>query len=258
MIEKEIKLKIIDYIKINHRQTHLWLKEHIAKKFGVEINPNTIRTWKRLNNCLTDRKGCQADWIKYIRANYLKHSDKELATILINKFKRPVSYLTVRHLRKKYLCFRPKPKKYRTVKEVRKCLYCGSDIKITCRNPKQKFCRLSCFHKYSVNNTNKRNLEIATPDKVKTFFKEWYSFINKVIFENKGSLHFQDVEEVKSDCIQQIPSLVYWLEQHNYKSKQRINGYIAETVKNCIRRKLKKVIQIQNNEIPLEWVSYKI
>ena len=200
-------------------------------------------------------KGCRADWIKYIRANYLKHSDKELAVILTNKFKRPVSYFEVIRLRKKYLCFRPK--KYRTVREIRKCLYCGADIKITCRNPKQKFCRLSCFHKYSVNNTNKRNLEIA-PDKVKHFLKEWYPFINKVILDNKGSLHFQDVEEVKSDCIQQIPSLIYWLEQHNYSSKQHIKGYIAKAVNNCIRRKLKKVIQIQNNEIPLEWVSYKI
>lgn len=255
MYNKEQKQKIIDYIKINHSQTYIWLQNHIVKKFGVEINGNTIRTWKRQYNCLTNRPKCKVEWIKYIRANWCKHSDKKLAQILICKFNRSISYHTVRHIRHKYLCYRPKRPHYRTVKEVRKCLYCGNEIKITCRNPKQKFCCKKCYYMYRSRNTNKRNLEIATPDKVKQFFKDWYPFINRICYDKKGSLHINDIEEVLSDCISQIPSMIYWLDKHKYTSRQHIKGYIAKTVINCIKRKQRKVIPIQKNESSLEIVG---
>ena len=247
MHDKKLKSDICNYIRLQHRKPYKWLQEHIKSKFNVEINGSTIRTWKRNIGCLTDRKSCRQDWISYIRQNYLKFSDKELAERLINKFQRPIVASTIKKIRHKYHFYKPVPKPYRTVKEVRKCLNCGNDIKITWRNPNQKYCCRECAFTHRMKINHQRNMTVASPDKVKSFFQEYLHFSKKVLYDNKMSLNSLEREEVYTDYISQIPSIIYWLKTNNYTHRQHIKGYIAKTMRNCIFRKMRKKIEYEKN-----------
>lgn len=257
MYDKTLKSEICNYIKLQHRKPYKWLQEHIKNKFNIEINGSTIRTWKRRVGCLTDRKSCRQDWITYIRQNYLKFSDKELAERLINKFQRPIVASTIKKIRHKYHLYRPIPKPYRTVKEVRKCLNCGKEIKITCRNPNQKYCCRECFYKYQMKENHKKHMTVATPDKVKSFFNEYLHFSKKVLSANKMSLNALELDEVYSYYISQIPSIIYWLDKHKFKQRQHRKGYIAKVIKLAVYRKMNEKQKWEKHNVSIEDYSYK-
>ena len=251
-MKKRVKSPEIDnYIKLHHRQTDKWLYEHIKIKFNVEIPLGTLRDWKSRLKSNTNRAAIRKDWERYIRLHYLKYSDKELAERLINKFQRPITACTVKRIRLKFHLYHPVRKHYRTVKAVRKCLNCGKDIKITCDNPNQKFCCKICLGEYNRKKTHKRNMADLDNKRVEEFLFEWTDFSKKVLYDNKGSLDWLDVEDVYSDYMMQIPSILYWIKQHGYTHKQHIKGYIAQTMKNCIRRKLKKRI-VEQAELSID------
>lgn len=257
-MDKDLKEKIIKYIKLQHRQTCYWLQEHILKKFAVEINPNTIRTWKRQNNCLTNRKQCKKDWIEHIRNNYLKYSDKELAEILKNKFQRDITYHTVKHIRLKYHFYKPKKTYYRTIKEVRKCLNCSKDIKITCRNPHQKFCCCECSYIYQKKQYHERNMSVVTPIKIKNFINEYFGFSKKIIYENVKyyCLNGNDYDDLYSYYIEQIPSLLYHF-NNKIKTKQGRKNYIAACIKNLSKKRYIQKEKWKENNVNIEDLSQK-
>lgn len=250
-IPKDVKKKIQDYIRLQHRQTCTWLQEHIKSKFDYDISEQKIRNWKHDMNCNTNREAIRKDWERYIRLHYLKYNDKEMAERLINKFQRPIAAYTVKRIRLKFHLWKPKRTKYRTVKEVRKCLNCGREIKITCDNPNQKFCCKICLGEYNRKKTHARNMADLDNKRVEEFLFEWTDFSKKILYDNKGSLDWLDLEDVYSDYMMQIPSILYWIKQHGYTHKQHIKGYIAQTMKNCIRRKLKKRI-VEQAELSID------
>lgn len=250
-MKKRVKSpEIENYIKLQHRQTSKWLQEHIKAKFGCEVPLGTIRDWKSKLKVNTNRKDIRKDWERYIRLHYLKYSDKELAERLFNKFQRPCSVNTVKKIRLKYHLWKLKRKSYRTVKEIRKCLNCGKDIKITCDNPEQKFCCRICYEEYSRKKTHARNMADLDNKMVEEFLLEYTAFAKKVLYDNKGSLDYLDVEDVYSDYVMNIPSILYGIKKHKYTG-QKLKGYIATAMKNCIRKKLQKRI-VEQSELSLD------
>lgn len=250
-IEKDKKEKIKSYIKLQHRKPHRWLQEHIQAKFGETINLNTIRTWKRELNCLTNRKDIKKDWLNYIRLNYLKYSDKELAERLYNKFQRPISSYTVKSIRQKKRFYRPVKLGY-TIKEIRLCKNCGKEIKITLRNPNQRFCCRDCVAIYSSKQTYKKYREVATNEKIKEFYLKWLHFSRKVLSDKKRSLTALDLDEVYSEYMAIIPSLIYGIEKNNYTKRERQKTYIAVAIDNLVKKKLRKRINIEKFEYNID------
>lgn len=250
-LEKEKKEQIKKYIKLQHRKSHKWLQEHIHAKFGETINLNTIRTWKRGMGCLTNKKDIKKDWVNYIRVNYLNYSDKELAERLYNKFQRPISSQTVKAIRHKKKMYRPVKLGY-TVKEIRLCKNCGKEINITCRNPNQTFCCRDCCAKYSSKETYKKYREVATNEKIKEFYLKWLHFSKKVLSDKKRSLTALDLDDVYSEYMAIIPSLIYGIEKNNYTKRERQKTYIAVAIDNLIKKKLRKRIEIEKFEYNID------
>lgn len=251
-LEQTKKEQIKKYIKFQHRKPHRWLQEHIQTKFGETINLNTIRTWKRELNCLTNRRDIKRDWVNYIRQNYLKYTDKELAERLFNKFQREICVATVKRIRLKHHWYRSNKKTGLTIKEKRKCLNCGREINITCRNPNQIYCCRDCVTKYSSKKTYKKYREVATNEKIKEFYLEWLHFSRKVLSDKKRSLTALDLDEVYSEYMAIIPSLIYGIEKNKYTKCERQKTYIAVAIDNLVKKKLRKRINIEKFEYNID------
>lgn len=247
--KQEYPTEIDNYIIKQSNRPHKWLQEHINKKFGVLLPLETIRSKKRRWNCLTDLDGLKRQAIEYIRHNYLQCSDKELAIRLENKLNRKFSTSFVKNIRLKHYWFKPVVIKGLTVKEIRICPNCGTEIKITCRNPNQKFCCTDCASKYHRINTYKRHLKNTTPEEVKAFMKEWTGFTKRVMYENRYSLTRQDLDDIKAEYYGIIPSIISGLKNKGYTRRQHVKGYIAKAIRNLIFKKLRKVIDMERNEI---------
>ena len=250
-LSNEDRAKVIAYIKLHHRQTYTWLHEHIKRKLKILVNADTIKTWKIRYNCLTDRKKIREDWVKYIRLHWKKQTDKELAVNLKNKFKRDISPYTVAHIRAEHRWYRPIKKGY-TVREIRKCLNCGTDIKITHKNKNQKFCCTRCAYTYRAKQNNKRNMSVVTSDKVSIFLRDWTRFAKKVIYDRGYGLNSLEKDEVFTDFIGQIPSLIYFLETKKITRSQHQRNYIATSIKNLINKKLSRKIEWDKNTYSIE------
>lgn len=255
-LPKEEKEKVIKYIKLQHRQTGTWLQEHIKSKFGYDIPASTIRYYKCTNACNTNRKACREDWLNFIRKHYRHYTDKQMAKLLKDKFQRNITAQHVKKLRLEHNLWRPHSKGRYTVREVRKCINCGKAIKITCQNPDQKYCCLDCFHAYVRKTTWKRNLSVMTTDKFTAFHNTWDKFVKRIMYDAKGSLSTLDLEEVYTDYIRNIPSLIYWIETHKLRHAHQ-RSYIAKAVRNIVNAKLYKRIAIDENEVSIEDVSIR-
>lgn len=251
LVDEEIKNKIKQYVKLHHRKEHNWLQEHINKKFNIMVNLNTIRTWKRTMGCLTNEKQIKRQWVEYIRNNWKNKTDKELQENIVNKFGRNVSEGCIKKLRLKHHWFRHNPmtvKRGLTVKEIRICPNCGKEIKITCRNPNQKYCCKMCVAEYSRKNTYQRHLNNTTPTEVKTFMKTWLAFSKKVMYENRYSLTKYDLEDIQSEYYGIIPSIISGLKLRKLTREQHVKGYIAKAIRHLIFKKLRKTIDISKHE----------
>ena len=241
-LTKDLKEQIIKYIKLQHRKPDTWLKEHIFKKFGFIMNSNTVRQWKRKNNCLTNKRAWHKDVIKFLMKNYLKYSNKELAELIANKFHRPITESGVKQLKTKYRLIGRKQKvnkKGLTVKEIRICPNCGKEIKITCKCLKKKFCCKECAGQYHIKKTDERNKTVATSEKIKAFIKEWELFVRKIIQIYKDDLDIISCDEIYGDYLTQVPSIIYHLDRLRITKNYQIKGYLAGAIKNCILRKHK-------------------
>lgn len=243
---------IDNYIRINHTQPCSWLSEHIKTKFGVEINPNTIRTRKRTLGCLTDCNKLKDDCVQFIRTHYKTMSDEEMAEKLTAKLRRSFGRSFVKKLRLKHHWYRPNRVGV-TVREVRKCLYCGNDIPITCKNPNQKYCSNICGIRAMSKKARDKHHKVANNQNIKEFIQEWTPFVRKVIEDNARFLSPMDKEDLYGDFIGIIPSLIYGIQKHGYKEARHIKGYIAVGVRNLIKRKLQE--RIDQNEISLDDVT---
>lgn len=253
-LSQEDKENVLKYIRFQHRQTDSWLHEHIKKKFGFDIPKGTIRYYKcKIDGGNTNRASCRRDWLNFIRKNYKSYTDKEMAKLLKDKFQRDISWMHVKKLRIKHHLLKPRTQGKYTVKEIRKCLVCGKDIKITCRNPKQKYCSMDCVHK--AQRTDKRNLAVCSEDMINSFIKKYSNFAKAVIYQNRETLSNMDCEDLYSDYLFIVPSLVYGARK--YTEEKHIRGYIAKAIKNLILKKHNERNNWHAHNVELESLSFK-
>lgn len=88
---KKYSDEVRDFIKENSVLNHSELQRLIFNKFNIEIPKDTIRTIKRTENSLSNLKELKKKHTNFIKKNYLKYSDKELAEILSKKYRRKIA-----------------------------------------------------------------------------------------------------------------------------------------------------------------------
>lgn len=228
---------IDNFIKENHARGHKWIKDNIKELFALDINLHTIRSRKKKLDCLTDWQELRNKMLPFIKDNYSILTDEELALILSDKIQRNISKYTIENIRTKNGLFRPKayPKK----DEIRLCKQCGKPIKIYWRNPYQVFCNSDCFFKYTKLKYAKRNQEVATPERVKEFIKEYTGYVYRIIELFGSGLTAIEKDEVHADLIENVPYILYAFSKKEGNDLMR-KGYIKTAIKHYIYKKFKE------------------
>lgn len=224
---------VAEFIKTHNSRSQTWLQEHIKKELGKFINLNTIRSAKRQFHCLTKWEKLRASMIPFIKENYNVLSDEELALILSDKIQRNISSYLIARIRQENDLFRETGL---TVKEIRLCRQCHKPITITCRKPYQVFCCPDCFYKYTKLKYAKRNQEVATPEKVKEFLKEYTGYVYRIISLFGSGLTAGEKDEVHADFLENIPYILYAFSKKEGNDLMR-KGYIKTAIKHFIYKK---------------------
>lgn len=245
------------YIAKNHEKSCTQLQREISERFNKVINPTTIRSSKRRQGCLSDLKSIRQKQVDYIRNHFKIYDDKTLAENLTLKYGRAITHHVVKKIRGQFKFYRG-PKTGWTVKEVRTCPYCGNSIKITHKNPNQKFCSRDCASTWHRLNTYKKYRQVATDSQAKKFLKDWDGFVNKVIKDNCKGLVANCQDDIYEDYLYAIPSLIWGLSLKEEPSNAYKRCYIAKAIRHLIIKKYRELKTQNDNQVSYEHFAWKI